>query len=335
MPLPEKLCGPDGDGGGRHFEQAIGPRGRTSNQGENQNMNDALKIGYVGLGNMGGALARRLQLTHPLQVFDLNPASVAALEAEGASAAADLPALARDCDIIFLCLPTSDNVHSAIFGKGGLIEGLKAGSMIVDQTTGVPAKTREMAAKLKEIGVDLIDAPVTGGRAGAQAGTISIIVGASDEQFGRIEPILKDISPNIFHTGGVGNGQVVKIVNNLTSFTQRLVTFEAITLAVKNGVAPEIAAKVMLSGSAQNGYTSRILPRVLKGDLNVGFTLGLTVKDLALATSLGEESGVPVVLGGAAKELYERAIERFGHDAQAEMSGVFFQQESGAKFIPE
>ena len=220
-----------------------------------------MQIGYLGLGAMGGALARRLQLSRKLVVFDLNPAAVADLAALGADAAASSAEVARRSDVVFLCLPTSDHVRAAIFGTEGLIEGLRSGAIVVDQTTGDPNATRAMAEELSARGVELVDAPVSGGAMAAEAGTIAIMLGATEAQRERLAPIFADISPNLFHAGAVGAGQVVKLVNNLISHSQRLLTQEGMALAVKNGVAPERAAEILIAGGARNAYMERILNR--------------------------------------------------------------------------
>lgn len=126
-----------------------------------------MKIGYVGLGNMGAALARRLQLQYPLFVYDLNDAGVEGMVEKGSTACTSPSDVASQCDVILLCLPTSDHVRAAIFGENGLVAALKSGTLIVDQTTGDPIATRAMAADLGKRGVDLIDAPVSGGAQGA------------------------------------------------------------------------------------------------------------------------------------------------------------------------
>jgi 3-hydroxyisobutyrate dehydrogenase len=174
--------------------------------------------------------------------------------------------------------------------------------VIIDQTTGDPLATRAMANELSASGIHLVDAPVSGGIAGAQAGTIAIMVGADSEQFEVIRPVLEQISPNIFHAGGVGNGQVVKLVNNLMSGVQRLLTLEAVALAAKNGVEPAVAHEILMAGGARNAYLEKIFgPRVLQGDLNVGFTLGLMHKDVRLACDLARVSETPMFFGGLAR----------------------------------
>lgn len=292
-------------------------------------------IGYVGLGNMGGALARRLQLTNRLVIYDLSQTAVDGLVAAGAEPSTGLAELAQRCDIVFLCLPTSEDVEKAIFGDQGLHLGLRAGAMIVDQTTGDPSKTRAIAAKLKARNVDLIDAPVSGGKVGAEQGTIAIMVGASDEQYGRILPILQTISPNIFHAGGVGSGQVVKLVNNQITFAQRLVTLEGLALATKNGVDPHRAVEILLAGGGRNKYLEVLAARILDGQLRLNFTLGLTHKDMRLASDLGRATDVPMPLSDMATDMYAAYIEEAGYNAELEASSLIIQREAGTRFIPE
>lgn len=294
-----------------------------------------MPIGYVGVGNMGGALATRLQGTHPLLVYDRSEAACQALAAVGAEVASDLPSLAARCDVIFLCLPTSDHVRSVIFAQDGLGASLNPGTLIVDQTTGDPHATRAMAEELGARDVGLIDAPVSGGKQGAQAGTIAMMVGASPEQFARIEPILKAISPNVFHTGGVGNGHVVKLSNNLLSMATRLLSFEAVMLAARNGVDPKVVVDIMLASGGKNAYLERIMgPRVLNGKLNVGFTLGLAHKDVRLACKLGQDSGVPMFFGNLARELYQVCIAEMGAENQVDTAGLVFDRLAGTQVVP-
>src|SRR5262249_44772959 len=137
-------------------------------------------------------------------------------------------AMAEACDLVMTCLPTSAQVREVIFGEGGLAAHLKPGSVIADMTTGDPTATREMAAALAPRGIQLIDAPVSGGPHGAEAGTIAIMVGAPPAVFETVRPILATISPNIFHTGDVGTGHLMKLVNNVIAAGVRALTFEAI-----------------------------------------------------------------------------------------------------------
>ncbi|MBM7365417.1 NAD(P)-dependent oxidoreductase [Gordonia hydrophobica] len=270
-----------------------------------------MEIGYIGLGNMGGALAERLQLARPLKVYDANADAVRRLVDAGATACRNAGEIAADCDIIFLCLPTSEHVRSVVF-DAEFSARLTPGTIIVDQTTGNPNATRDMAAVLRERGIALIDAPVSGGWRGAQAGTIAIMVGAPDADFERIKPVLDDVTCNVFHAGDTGAGQVIKLVNNMLSGAQRLLTLEGVALAAKNGIDPTRATEILTAGGGRNVFLEKFMPRVIDGALAPGFTLGLLLKDLRLVCELGSASGVPMFLGDLTRDLYQWHVNELG-----------------------
>jgi 3-hydroxyisobutyrate dehydrogenase len=293
-----------------------------------------MKIGYVGVGNMGGALAARLATAHQIIVQDRSVEAVERMRSLGATAGT-LTQIGEECQVVFLCLPTSTHVRQVLFGPESLAGSLTPGTLIIDQTTGDPNETRKMAVELSTQGVDLIDAPVSGGVAGAQAGTIAIMVGAEKAQFDRALPLLQTISPNIFHAGGIGNGHVIKLVNNLMSTAQRLLSFEGVMLAAKNGVDPKIATEVLVAGGARNAYLDKMMgPRVLNGKLNVGFTLALAHKDVRLACQMGMDSGVPMFFGNLARELYQLAINENGAQSQVDTVGLVYDKLAGTRVIP-
>lgn len=294
-----------------------------------------MNVGYVGLGNMGAALARRLQPRFPLLVYDLNQDAVQRMVAKGSTPCPSLQELASRCDVIVLCLPTSNHVRTAIWGEKGLSAGLGPGTLIIDQTTGDPIATRAMADDLAKRGVDLVDAPVSGGAQGADAGTIAIMVGASPEQYTRVHPVLATISPNVFHAGGVGAGQVIKLVNNMLSAAQRLLTFEGVALAVKNGIDPARACEILLAGGARNSFLEKFMvPHILKGNLSPGFTLGLMHKDVRLACDLGSDSGVPMFYGNLTRELFQMCIGEMGPDAQVHTAALVVDRLAGTHVVP-
>lgn len=294
-----------------------------------------MKIGYIGVGNMGGALAARLQLSQAITVYDRSAAAVKAITEQGAEAAGSAVQIAETCDIIFLCLPTSDQVQDVLFGDKGIAGALRAGSYVIDQTTGDPVKTRDFAARLAQSGIAFVDAPVSGGLAGAQAGTIAIMVGSTQAQLAHIRPVLETISPNIFHAGEIGCGHVIKLVNNLMSTAQRLLSFEALALAAKNGVSPETAVDILLAGGGRNVFLEKMMkPRILQGKLNVGFTLGLAHKDARLACQLGMDSGVPMFFGNTTRELYQVCISQKGYHAQVDTCGQVIDLLSQTSVVP-
>jgi 3-hydroxyisobutyrate dehydrogenase len=294
-----------------------------------------MKIGYVGLGHMGGALARRIQLQRELQVFDLDAAAVQRLVEKGAVPCPSLAELGQRCDIVLLCLPTSDQVRTVLLGENGLAASLRRGSLVVDQTSGDPTATRAMAAELALRGIELIDAPVSGGPRGADAGTIAIMVGASDAQYERVLPILQTISPNILHAGGVGTGHVAKLANNLLSGGQRLMTLEAMALAVKNGISPDRAADIFPASSGRNYWAEHFLKsHIITGKLDSPFTLGLLHKDVRLACKLADDSGVSLFLGNQVKGYYQSAINELGEHAPVNTVALVLDRLSGAQVVP-
>jgi 3-hydroxyisobutyrate dehydrogenase len=287
-----------------------------------------MRVGYIGLGNMGGALARRLQRSRPLHVFDLDPQAVARLSAAGATPCASAREVGGVCDVVLTCLQTSAQVRALLFGPDGLAEGLAPGAIVIDQTTGDAFETRSLHAELGTRGIHFIDAPVSGGPPGAEAGTIAIMAGASPDLFGRIEPVLRDISSNVFHVGDVGAGHVMKVVNNLLAAAQRAMTHEAMCLAARNGVEPATAVEVLQRGSGQNYTLSNTYPRhILPGRMFQGFTLSLMHKDVSLANDLASKSGVPMFFGAMVREHYQAAINAFGAGSDVnEALGLFERQ---------
>jgi len=293
-----------------------------------------MRVGYIGLGAMGGALARHLVGKFPLTVFDLSPTIVQSFVDLGASAAASPADVARASDIVLLCLPRSSDVQKVIFGVGGLGEGLSPGSIVVDQTSGVPSETREFARRLAEMGVALFDAPVSGAMATAIAGTISIIASGQSNAFDKALPILKAISPNVFHCGQrVGNGQTMKTVNNMMNVSCRLATLEVVAMGRKFGLPLETMTEAINATTARNYTSQGMLPAIAEGRQSTKFSLALQVKDIHQAISLGAEQGVPMPIGGAARAILQIGLNSLGKDAQLEeMIGVI-QSMAGTQFV--
>ena len=293
-----------------------------------------MDIGYIGLGAMGAALAARLQSSVALRVFDLQPEAVQRLVDLGASACASARDLGAQCDVVLLCLPTSNHVRAALEGEQGLAAGLRPGCLVIDQTTGDPIVTRELAAALAARGVDFVDAPVSGGVVGARAGTIAIMVGAGDTAYDRALPVLRAISPNVFRAGAVSAGHVMKLVNNMLSAAQRMASMEALTLAAKNGIEPQRACEILLAGGARNAFIEKSMPAILKCDLAPGFTLALMHKDVRLACDVGSTSGVPLFYGNLTREMLQMAISEMGAQAQVNTPALMFDRLAGTQVVP-
>jgi 3-hydroxyisobutyrate dehydrogenase len=282
---------------------------------------------------MGAALARRILRVHRMRVYDLRPEAMARLAELGATPAQSPKALAAECDLVMTCLPTSKEVRDAIFGNDGVAESLKRGGLIADMTTGDPNATRAMASELAQAGLTLIDAPVSGGPHGADAGTIAIMVGAPAEIYQRVRPVFETISPNIFHCGDVGTGHVMKLVNNVIAASVRTITFEAVAMGIKNGLSLKTCAEVLAKGSARSYSTEVTLPRLVSGAMQANFTLGLMHKDVRLATELGLASGSPMPIAGLVREVFQTSLNEQGPDADVNMLIRLFERQSKVKIV--
>ena len=291
-----------------------------------------MQIGYLGLGVMGGALARRLQLSQKLHVFDLNPKAVAELEALGAVAASSPAELARQCDVVMICVPRSANVHQAIFGPDGLIEGLSPGKIVIDQTSGNPTETRKMAADLASRGVIMLDAPVSGGAKGAEAGTIAIMVGGAKDDFEKARPIFAAISPNFTYCGEIGAGQVLKLINNTVSTCNRFALLEGVALGLRNGLDLETMTEVLSKGGANSKALDNILPPLIRGEKGPLFALSLMLKDLNLCAELAIESGAPNQFGQLARGMLQAASHAYGPGANIDETADLVAAQAGTDF---
>lgn len=291
-----------------------------------------MNIGYVGLGVMGGAIARRLLLARSLTVFDINPEAVVDLVEAGATAATGLSELAHGCDVILICVPRSADVRQIIFSDGGLLEGLTRGKILVDQTSGDPSETRQMAAELCAHGIDFIDAPVSGGVSGAAAGTIAIMVGGANESVDRVRSVFEDISPNITHCGDVGSGQVMKLINNTISTCNRFALLEGVAMGVKNGLRLDTMSDVLNRSGARSRSSEMLLPAMIRGESSAIFSLALMLKDLTLANELALESAVPLQFGELSRDMLQAAADAFGPNANIDDIVDLVAQRAGVRF---
>ena len=283
-----------------------------------------MRVGYVGLGAMGGALARHLVGKHTLGVLDLNSAVVAEFEKLGARAAPSPRELGRDCELVLLCLPRSADVERVLFGPDGLVEGLAAGAIVVDQTSGVPEMTRGFAHRLAERGIHLIDAPVSGAMAMAIAGKVSIITSGPREIFDKVRPVLADISPNVLYCGErVGNGQTMKAVNNMMNAACRLATLEAVAMGRRLGLPLQALTEALNHTTGRNFTTQGMLVAIAEGRQSTKFGLGLQVKDVNQALGMGMAQSVPMPVCQVARGLLQIGLNTLGDNAQLEqMIGV-------------
>ena len=293
------------------------------------------RVGFIGMGNMGAALASRLIGNVSLTVFDKNIETLDSWHGPGVTVARDLRELSLGCEIVFTCLPTSNDVVSVILGENGLSKYLTPGSLIVDMTSGDPTVTRNLSKKISAHNIELVDAPVSGGPRGAREGTIAIIVGGSDRQFERVQQILKFISDNIIHAGILGSGHSIKLGNNLLNLICRIGTFEVVSMLAKEGVEPSLAVSIIQKSSGRNYATEVTLPdNILSGKMNQGFSTALMEKDSSLALQIGVRHKLDMMLGKAAYTILKRTISEYGSSADLSSVANFYENETGARIQP-
>jgi len=292
------------------------------------------RLGFVGLGNMGAALAMRL-VGQPLSVFDTDPAKGNIFAGEGVNVAGSLAELATNSDIIFTCLPTSAVTETVLFGPDGLSSHLSSHHIIVDMTSGDPAQSRDQARRLADVDICFADAPVSGGPRGARDGVIAIMVGGSDPLYNILHPVLSVISCNIFHAGDVGAGHALKAGNNLLNLICRMATFEVVSLLVNAGVAPDKAVDILQKSSGRNYATEITLPdNILSGKMHQGFSMALMQKDAGLALAMAANLEQAMPLGDTALNALQTAIDAHGIDADMSLVALSYEDATGARIRP-
>ena len=270
-------------------------------------------IVFIGLGNMGLPMAQNLaRAGHAVTGFDLMPASVQQFVAGGGLSADDQAAAIAAADVVITMLPASRHVQGAYLGDTGILAQAKAGALLIDCSTIAPEVSREVAAAATAKGLRMIDAPVSGGTAGAAAGTLTFMVGGEEADLASARPLLEQMGKNIFHAGPSGSGQTVKICNNMLLGILMIGTSEAIRLGVANGLDPKVVSDVMAKSSGRN-WTLEVYnpcPGVADNvpasrDYTGGFGVDLMLKDLGLAVESAGASGASVPLGELARRLYD------------------------------
>jgi len=274
----------------------------------------ARKIGFIGLGVMGGPMCRNVARRHPAPVhaFDLNPEALRDVAEAGARPARSIAEVATTSDIFFLSLPGGEQVEEVCFGKDGIAAVDRRGSIVVDLSTTSVAEARAVGARLAAAGIEFADAPVARTREGAAAGTLSIMVGASAALFARIEPLLRYMGSEVTHCGGIGCGQVVKLINNTLVFEHVAALAEMMVVGERAGVAPDVLLHAVSKGSGdsfvlRNHGMKAMLPRNFP---EKSFPPEYVLKDLGYTIELAESCAVQPRLPAAAEGYYRSAVER-------------------------
>jgi len=273
-------------------------------------MTDEPTVGYIGLGIMGKAIARNiLKASFPLVVHNRSREAVAELVAEGAKEANSPKEVAEQVDIVFTNLPDSPDVKMVALGADGVIEGTHAGLIFVDNSTIKPATARKIAEKLGEVGLQCLDAPVSGGDIGAQQGTLAIMVGGPATALEKVMPVFKAVGKTITHIGEAGAGQVAKCANQIMVAAQMVAMGELLILARKTGTDPRKVVAAIQGGAAQCWALDVKPERLFAGNREPGFKAYMMAKDLGIVLDTAREYGMPLPGTASNTQLFSAMLE--------------------------
>ena len=269
-----------------------------------------MKVGYIGVGNMGGPMCRNLikKSNHAVTVFDLNPAAVKTCTDLGATAGKSIADVTREADVVMTSLPMPRDVEAVTLGDNGILANIGKGKTYIDLSTNAPSMVKKIGAAMAAKGIAMLDAPVSGGTTGAEAATIAIMVGGDRKVFDDALPVLQSFSANVIHMGPLGSGTVAKLCNNMMAFCNAAAASEALMLGVTAGLDPAKLVQVIASSSGNSSIFKAFSERALSGKFSPpSFALNLAHKDLHLAMELADELDVPLPLGSATHNLQRMA----------------------------
>ena len=257
-----------------------------------------MKIGFIGVGNMGGPMCRNIirNTNHQVRVFDLNPAAVAACTALGATGADSTAAIAAEADVVFTSLPMPRHVEEVTLGPDGIAAHARAGTVLIDLSTNSPATARRVHDGMAAKGVKMLEAPVSGGVPRATDGTIVIMVGGDAAVFEANLPLLKSFSKEVIHVGPVGMGSVAKLCNNMLAFCNAAAASEALLLGAAAGIDVHKLYDVICNASGNSDAFRGLGPKAFARNFTPGFALDLAHKDLRLALEMADEVGMPAMI---------------------------------------
>ncbi|MCX5909814.1 MAG: NAD(P)-dependent oxidoreductase [Deltaproteobacteria bacterium] len=289
------------------------------------------KIGFIGLGAMGQPMARRLlEAGYALVVYDLRPEAMEVVTKRGAESASSVKEVAQKCRKMITIVPNSEAVEKVVLGPQGLLEGAKAGDILIEMTSAYPPSTLKISQALSARGILMIDAPVSGGVIGAEAGTLAIMVGGEEKVFESCRPILSVMGKNLFYMGGIGSGHTLKAINNFLSATAMAATSEAVILAAKLGLSPQRVIEVLQVSTGRSYSTELKFPKfVLSGTYNSGFSMELMYKDIDTVTRMAREYKIPMFMANMVHQLFGYAMAQGG--GKGDHTAIFKYLEELAK----
>lgn len=269
-----------------------------------------MKVGFIGVGNMGGPMCRNIvkRSNHQVTVFDLNAAALKTCTDLGATAAKSVADVTKGADVVMTSLPMPKDVEAVTLGDNGILANIKTGQTYIDLSTNAPSMVKKIGAAMAAKGIAMLDAPVSGGTVGAEAATIAIMVGGDKKVFDDALPVLKSFSANVIHMGALGTGTVAKLINNMMAFCNAAAAAEGMMLGVTAGLDPHKLIQVISSSSGNSATFKPFSERALSGQFTPpSFALNLAHKDLHLAMELADELDVPLPQGSATHNLQRMA----------------------------
>jgi 2-hydroxy-3-oxopropionate reductase len=291
-----------------------------------------MRIGFIGLGIMGSPMAKNLiKAGRELVVYDVVPERVAEVVRAGARAGTSSKDVASQADLVITMLPNSPDVEDAVLGADGVLEGARPGSIVVDMSSIAPLVTQEVAEALTRKGIEMLDAPVSGGEPKAIQGTLAIMVGGKADVFEKVRPILLQMGSSAVLCGGIGSGNVTKLANQIIVALNIAAMSEALVLAAKSGVDPGLVYQAIRGGLAGSTVLDAKAPMVLAGNYKPGFRIELHIKDLQNALDTAHALGVPVPLTSQIMEIMQ-ALRVDGKQKDDHSSVIqFYEKLAGVK----
>jgi 3-hydroxyisobutyrate dehydrogenase-like beta-hydroxyacid dehydrogenase len=254
-----------------------------------------MKVGFIGVGNMGGPMCRNIirNTNHEVVVFDLNADAIKTCTDLGAAAGASVADVSSRCDVVITSLPIPSVVEDVTLGPGGIAENARPGTVFIDLSTNAPATAKRVHAGMTAKGIAMLEAPVSGGVTRATDGTIVIMVGGDATVFEQNLPLLKSFSSEVIHLGDIGFGSTAKLINNMLAFINSAAAAEALMMGKRSGIDLRKLDAVIRNASGMSAGYANMAGKALAGDFRPTFALDLAHKDLRLAMALADELGVP------------------------------------------
>lgn len=265
-----------------------------------------MKIGFIGLGIMGRPMAKNLiKAGHELVVFDYNKEALADLVSCGAAEAANGKEVASQSEVVITMVPNSPHVRAAVLGENGVAEGAKSGTVVIDMSSIDPTESKAIGVELEKLGIDMLDAPVSGGEPKAIDGTLSVMVGGKKELFDKYYDMLMVMAGSVVYVGELGSGNVAKLANQMVVAVNIAAVSEALTFAKKAGTDPELVYQAIRGGLAGSTVMDAKAPMILNRNFNPGFRIELHIKDLTNALNAAHAVSSPAPLTGQLMEIMQ------------------------------